>query len=356
MAKGFLYGNGGSGGGVGLNFRIIGGTSTPSNPKENDIWVNTSVDIPYWSFNSPDDITLRCPVGEDSKVIHADGGTSEHTSYAVSDFVMIPNRTTLLVITMAMAGSAVHHALYDSSKTFVGVIPSELGTRVYTVPSNAAYIKLSMPKSGTFKALAIKDIPTLEDGTLFISTATSSTVAFNALKKNGIEVYPIYAKQYVSGAWVDVEAKSYQNGTWVGWWNGELYKAGREYLPMLVAGSASDPLSKVTYSPDRIVFSFGYNEWINYGTEEPIDLTNFDTVVADFLCKRSASEKVSIYIADSFSKAGASDVILSVDDNKNQDSTITADISNITGKHYVIFAVYGATNAASVDLMNFEIL
>lgn len=32
-----------------------------------------------------------------------------------------------------------------------------------------------------------------------------------------ITVYPISAKQYISGAWVDKTAKSYQNGEWVDW-------------------------------------------------------------------------------------------------------------------------------------------
>lgn len=38
------------GGGADLNFEIVGGTAQPSSPKENTIWVNTSVDVPYWGF------------------------------------------------------------------------------------------------------------------------------------------------------------------------------------------------------------------------------------------------------------------------------------------------------------------
>lgn len=41
MAKGFKHGGGG-GGGSSLNFNVVLGTSQPSSPKENDIWVNTS--------------------------------------------------------------------------------------------------------------------------------------------------------------------------------------------------------------------------------------------------------------------------------------------------------------------------
>lgn len=56
-----------------------------------------------------------------------------------------------------------------------------------------------------------------EEGMVWISVGNSSPVAFNALKKNNITVYPIFAKQYVSGAWVDKTAKSYQDGAWKEW-------------------------------------------------------------------------------------------------------------------------------------------
>lgn len=73
--------------------------------------------------------------------------------------------------------------------------------------------------------------PTAASGRVWISTGTSSHVEFNALKKNGIQVYPISAKQYVSGAWVDKTAKSYQNGKWVEWIT-YLYDAGDEYTDL----------------------------------------------------------------------------------------------------------------------------
>ena len=37
-------------GGAELNFEIVGGTTQPSNPAENMIWVNTNIDISSWSF------------------------------------------------------------------------------------------------------------------------------------------------------------------------------------------------------------------------------------------------------------------------------------------------------------------
>lgn len=60
------------------------------------------------------------------------------------------------------------------------------------------------------------------EGMVWIATGRGSNVEFNALKKNGIQVCPLSAMQYVSGAWVDVTAKSYQGGAWVDWINWNL--------------------------------------------------------------------------------------------------------------------------------------
>jgi hypothetical protein len=54
-----------------------------------------------------------------------------------------------------------------------------------------------------------------EEGMVWFTNGTSSSVEFNALKKNGLQVYPISAKQYIGGVWVDKSAKSYQGGAWV---------------------------------------------------------------------------------------------------------------------------------------------
>ena len=113
----------GSGGGGGLNFEVIGGTSAPSSPKENTIWVNTAVAITSWVFSA-------------------------------------------------------------------------------TAPTSPVA------------------------GMVWFKTNVSSVGAFNAIKKNGLWVYPTAGQQYISGAWVVKTVKTWQNSTWADWWNGELYTPG----------------------------------------------------------------------------------------------------------------------------------
>ena len=91
---------------------------------------------------------------------------------------------------------------------------------------NMIWLNTDVPIS-SYVFSAIQPEP-MDEGMVWIYTGTSSPVAFNALKKNGIQVYPISAKQYVSGAWVNKTAKSYHDETWKEWWDGYLYKSGDE--------------------------------------------------------------------------------------------------------------------------------
>lgn len=82
-----------------------------------------------------------------------------------------------------------------------------------TGKDNEIGIITSTPMTGWY--MAAEQPEGMQPGEVYIKTGTSSTVAFNALKKNNIQVYPLSATQYVGGAMVSKEAKIYQNGAWV---------------------------------------------------------------------------------------------------------------------------------------------
>lgn len=124
MSEVFITRRGG-GGGAGLNFKIVNGTTQPTSPGENTIWVNTPTEITGYVFSA------------------------------------------------------------------------------------------TQPESPTA-------------GTVWISTGASSPVAFNAMKKNGLWVYPQTCHQYINDTWTTKTAKTYQDGTWVDWVT-YLYATGNEY-------------------------------------------------------------------------------------------------------------------------------
>ena len=181
-----MYGFGGGSGG--LNFTVVGGTTAPSNPKENMIWVNTSTAITDWVFSATQ--------------------------------------------------------------------------------------------------------PTAASGRVWIFTGTSSTVEFNALKKNGIQVYPIRAKQYIGGAWVNVTAMSYQDGKWSEWTT-YLYNKGETAYNFTVKGMKSESSAAalgvaptITKNSDNVYIKIekGSNANGSAGIayiSEKADLTNASTLCVE---------------------------------------------------------------------------
>lgn len=68
----------------------------------------------------------------------------------------------------------------------------------------------------------------LQDWDVWFITSTKSPVEFNALKKNGVQICPTSAQQYVNGVLEIVPPMIYQNGRWTPWIV-YLYDAGNEY-------------------------------------------------------------------------------------------------------------------------------
>lgn len=61
------------------------------------------------------------------------------------------------------------------------------------------------------------------EGTVWFAAAAESPAEFNALKKSAIRIYPVSAKQYLDGVWVDVDAFIFKNGVRVRISSGLVY-------------------------------------------------------------------------------------------------------------------------------------
>lgn len=201
-----LHGFGGGSSGTELNFEIVGGTTEPTNPTENMIWVNTNVEI---------------------------------TDY------------------------------------------------IFSVTQ-----------------------PDAVDGRIWIYTGTLSIVEFNALKDSGIQVYPISAKQYVSGAWVDITAKSYQNDEWVDWWDGTLLDGANTY-DSFTGGWFRDTGMRYTNQPNTGTVVFDSNG-VKLGTvamqsavvrtKKPIDISLYKKLSVTVSSLTVASNiSVRVYVTQSAS-------------------------------------------------------
>lgn len=220
-----MYGFGG--GGNPLNFKVVGGMTQPSNPSENTIWVNTSVNITSWLFSA-------------------------------------------------------------------------------TEPA--------APK----------------EGMVWITTGNSSTVEFNALKKNGIQVYPISAKQYVSGAWVNKTVKSYRGGKFVYWIpEGALYWKGVEAIEW--AGTWAKEAEQMT----RVG---GTSPFYQY-SKNKVSFSGHRYLEADVAFTGGGSVKNSMYIvvmngisSDETTPIGA---VANIAVTQGSDGVFTLDVSGINGSYHI---------------------
>lgn len=184
------------------------------------------------------------------------------------------------------------------------------------------------------------------EGMVWISTGTDSPAEFNALKKNGIQVYPVYAKQYIGGAWVDKTAKSYQGGEWVDWMlriydNGFINEGAIGRFEQVVAAAG-----RLTWEANKIVFSY-INEggrYVTIYTKKPIRVDSYKKLYIDVSNVTVGTNGVFIAGLRSTPEASenvpsASSFAASVSTNKSiSKQVLDVDISNVSGDYYIQIA------------------
>ena len=145
---------------------------------------------------------------------------------------------------------------------------------------NTIWVNTNTAIASWFFSAAEPDPPLA--GMVWFATDKKSSAPFNALKKNGITVYPVSVKQYINGAWADKIAKAYQNGAWVdvkvpGFY---IFKSGEGALVPLKHMSGRN--CSITPSADSIVYytqSSGDLGEVST-TETAVTLTGYTTLNA----------------------------------------------------------------------------
>lgn len=195
--------------------------------------------------------------------------------------------------------------------------------------------------------------PTGSNGMVWISTGTSSTVPFNALKQNNIMVYPLYAKQYISGAWVDKTAKSYQNGKWVNWYT-LLFNNGDQFTS-LTGGWAIRSSSGLTCTiGDTLLFTVTGTAARagSIYTKNKINVSNFSTLEVGVKISSAASANNGFCVglatgAGIQSTGELSRYATKISSKTVGEQVISLDISGMTGSYYVVF--FADVTSASVS-------
>lgn len=176
--------------------------------------------------------------------------------------------------------------------------------------------------------------PEPEEGLVWIGLGMASRAPFNALKKNGLFVYPLFCKQYVSGAWGTKTAYVYKSGTW------EQVMPVKEYLiqdgvidmtahPYTVtenSSTATTATNGVTYNEKPALSMIGRNSAYCTHSFADVAVPDWATVFSVEIYHLPA------YQGDpSIAIGGASLTISRGSGNSIADTTARIDVSSISG-------------------------
>lgn len=206
------------------------------------------------------------------------------------------------------------------------------------------------------------------NGDVWITIGTSSTVAFNALKNNGIMVYPISARQYIDGAWIGVTAQSYQGNAWVEWLPvGALYWHGNECFDLTGGWTSkawqmqSDATTngqtfEIARNTDHIMFTKTGDTGAVLYAVNPIDLTNVKTI--HFKGEMKATKNnywVAFYVwtkmGGRYWNTNAAAKVLGESNNIKREFSL--DVSSLEGEHFIGFGIYSEDNHVKLEELRF---
>lgn len=247
MAKGFKAGAGGA---SILSFKVVGATAAPENIKETTIWVETEAAVTSWDLAPKEPVRRSAnrnrnvyPYVSDSfttsgitftenadGTVTANGTATGNAYFKCSDadhYMELEAGTYTLSGDPTTGNTKIEVGVsYDDFETVTWYTTTGVQARSFTLDRAAkARMVLTVVSGKTLSNAVFK--PQLEKGSaatsfvkgdatgqVWIQTADSGPVAFNALKKNGIRVCPVSVYQYVSGAWELKTAKVYTGSAW----------------------------------------------------------------------------------------------------------------------------------------------
>lgn len=208
-----------------------------------------------------------------------------------------------------------------------------------------------------------------EEGAVWIRTGTSSATEFNAFKKNGVQVYPLYAMQLIDGVWENIHAEIYQGEKWNKWvyaylGNG-VNNLGEPEISILVKASTGIVTASsfdANANGSFILNMANSSGWVELlcGFPEEIDLSNYSTLTLKYRVKSLDFYKVEslklqlleVYgggAGESSANVISSTTIAGKNTATNTELTVTIDVATIQ-KCYVGFWIYLHSSGDAVEL------
>ena len=226
-------------------------------------------------------------------------------------------------------------------------------TQPGTASENTIWVKTERIGAWYFSATQPEG---MQEWDVWFPTGIESVAEFNALRKNGLQVYPLSAKQMVSGSLVDVNAMSYQNGKWVEW-RTYLYNNGDQCTD-ITGGWVSrvGTGGTVTFDNDSIKLSYkgSSGRQATIYTKNKINLANVSTLYAVVECTdipASSSSMLTLAICETNTEYNLPNVACThVSEVGNH--VIPLDVSDYPGEYYVgLRSMYATSIVTEIYMM-----
>ena len=198
------------------------------------------------------------------------------------------------------------------------------------------------------------------DGDVWIRYSVTGNT-FNALKNNSMMIATISAWQYVSGAWVDVTAMSYQGGEWVEWilyyyhptlgYNGQWISKPFREIGQTNKGMTCT-INLLADSMEIVSTSDGYSLVYN---DEIIDFSNLSKLTAVVSNAGSNYVEAKFVITDEIKDYYTTIAQKDLSASTNEE-TIEISLDGINSKGYIGIYIYcnSARTAASIKSIKME--
>lgn len=346
MAHGFKHG--GSGGSE-LAFRVLAGLEQPASPRENDIWVDTDTAVTGWHFDAdePDVYDLSTRTAGDAHTIMAPHQVSagDILNFEIPAAAHV-TREALRILDPVTGKS---YYIRNGNGTAAGSWAK--GTMVGVLLSNTS-MPIGSYGSGSGTAL-IRAWGKYyhKEGETWILTGASSPVGFNALKKNGLTVYPLSAKQYIGGTWVEKTAKSYQGGAWVDW-TLYLFNNGDQCVSLTGGWAEVSKPSNTTITIGDVlaVKSDSNGQTVSLSTVGAVDLTDAKTLWITSPGSDSGRYAGIVHLCTSKDISTSVASVTLGDSAGYKSGTYSIDVSSLNGSYYIfMIATAGQYGAGYAD-------
>lgn len=222
-----------------------------------------------------------------------------------------------------------------------------------TSPTKADHntIWLNTPNTITSCVLAATQPTGPVEGMAWITIGASGAVKMVApVGDEWITVYPLSAKQYIGGAWVDKTAKSYQGGVWVDWVT---------YLLTTLDKFSITKAANATYSMNNGVLNISYSSSNGDGSDIVITYDEIINTRGRSKITISAQFDTLTYVNAGFypifglvgNKPNGTNkppfvIQVGVTKTATSEQTYTLDLSSYQGDYY--FVIYSAASKGNV--------